>query len=277
MQNFFIRDRNILYLIGINTVTIFLQAFPDFPPGFLSFLEIVDTTITILFILEMVFKIQRYQWNGYISSWWNRLDFGLVVLSLPSLAIAFVDNAMVDLDFLLVLRVTRLFKFFRFLRFVPGVEHMILGVGRALRSSILVLLGFFIFLFISSLISTQLFHELSPEHFGNPVRSFYSVFKIFTVEGWFEVPDQVAENASEGMAFFTKLFFSFLLVTGGIIGLSIVNSIFVDAMVSDNNDELVEKVEELKAEIQELKALLQNAQPSPIPQSNRSRTRSKKT
>jgi len=43
-----------------------------------------------------------------------------------------------------------------------------------------------------------------------------------------------------------KLFFVILLFIGGIYGLSIVNSIFVDAMVSDNNEELEKKVNKLK-------------------------------
>ena len=32
-----------------------------------------------------------------------------------------------------------------------------------------------------------------------------------------------------------------ILITGGIFGLSLVNSIFVDAMVADNNDEIEKK------------------------------------
>lgn len=36
---------------------------------------------------------------------------------------------------------------------------------------------------------------------------------------------------------------------GGIIGLSLVNSVFVDAMVSDNNDELNKEVERLHKKI----------------------------
>lgn len=42
------------------------------------------------------------------------------------------------------------------------------------------------------------------------------------------------------------------MITGGIFGLSLVNSIFVDAMVSDNNDELIEKVNELDKKIEKL-------------------------
>jgi voltage-gated sodium channel len=42
------------------------------------------------------------------------------------------------------------------------------------------------------------------------------------------------------------------VTSGGILGLSIVNSIFVDAMVSDNNDELENKIDLLNKKIDKL-------------------------
>jgi len=48
------------------------------------------------------------------------------------------------------------------------------------------------------------------------------------------------------------LVFIFILLTGGIFGLSLVNSIFVDAMVSDNNDELEKKIDDLNEKVSKL-------------------------
>ena len=44
---------------------------------------------------------------------------------------------------------------------------------------------------------------------------------------------------------------------GGIIGMSLVNAIFVDEMTMDNNDELSSKVDRLQAQLEELKALIE--------------------
>jgi len=49
-----------------------------------------------------------------------------------------------------------------------------------------------------------------------------------------------------------RLYFVFILILGGIIGMSFINSIFVDAMVSDNNDDVMKKLEELEAKIDRL-------------------------
>ena len=146
----------------------------------------------------------------------------------------------------------RVFKSFRFLKFVPGIEHLIKGIQRALKASIIVLIGFIIYIFIVGIFSFYLFKSSAPEYFSNTLTSLYSIFRIFTIEGWYEIPEQITKEYSSTFAFFTYFYFIFLLLTGGIFGLSLVNSIFVDAMVSDNNDELEQKIDNLDKKITEL-------------------------
>ena len=98
----------------------------------------------------------------------------------------------------------------------------------------------------------SLYKQIAPEYFGNPLESFYSIFRLFSIEGWYEIPDLIASRSSPIIGFFSKLYFVFLLLCGGIIGLSLVNSIFVDAMVSDNNDELQKEVSNLSDKIETL-------------------------
>ena len=50
--------------------------------------------------------------------------------------------------------------------------------------------------------------------------------------------------------------FAIALLGGGIIGMSLINSIFVDAMVSDNNDDVKSQLSEMEAKIDELTKLL---------------------
>lgn len=55
------------------------------------------------------------------------------------------------------------------------------------------------------------------------------------------------------MAIFARIYFSILLFLGGIIGMSLVNSIFVDAMATDNNDEVLEKLSQLERKLDSMK------------------------
>lgn len=54
------------------------------------------------------------------------------------------------------------------------------------------------------------------------------------------------------MAVAARIYFSVLLFFGGIIGMSLVNSIFVDAMAADNNDEVLEKLSQLESKLDNL-------------------------
>lgn len=215
-------------------------------------LTLIDNMITGLFLVELIVKFNEFSLKGYFKSNWNKLDFILIVLSIPAL-VAFIFNAeIVNISFLLVFRILRVFKSFRFFKFIPEIGHLIKGIQRALKASVFVFLGFVIYIFIIGIFSFYLFNESAPEYFKNPVVSLYSIFKIFTIEGWFEIPEQITKNYSQISSFFTYFYFIFLVLSGGIFGISLINSIFVDSMVSDNNDELEKKIDNLDKKITEL-------------------------
>ncbi|MBN1253498.1 MAG: ion transporter, partial [Bacteroidales bacterium] len=216
IKRFFLNERNILIIIVINAITILFGAFDNLSPALLSFVTIIDNIITSLFVVELVIKLFEFKLKGYFSSNWNKLDFILVILSIPALLSWIFNFHLSNLSFFLVFRVLRVFKSFRFLKFIPGITELIKGVQRALKTSIVIILGFCIYIFIIGVFSTYLFQNISPDNFSNPINSFYSIFKIFTTEGWYEIPEQIAANSNNTIAFFSKLYFIFILVTGGI-------------------------------------------------------------
>ena len=244
----FLNDKFILGLIIVNSITIFIQGF-NIPVFYHRLIIYIDAIFTLAFLIEMLVKIYIYGFKVYWGSGWNKLDAILVLLALPSLIDIFIPTAVTNLQFLLVFRISRVFKFFRFLKFIPGISQIIVGIKRALKDSILIIIGFTIYNFVAAVFSCYLFKDISPEYFGDPIKAFYSTFKVFTVEGWYEIPDEMLKDSSTLIAFFGKLYFILILMTGGILGLSLVNSIFVDAMVSDNNDELIEKVDNLEKKV----------------------------
>jgi len=234
----------ILFLIILNTAVICLQEFNVNNP----FLSTIESLFTVFFILEIFFKSQTRTFKVYISTNWNKLDFFLVAISIPSLFTGFIF----DLDFLLVFRVFRVFKFFRLLKFFPRIDSVIPGVAKAFKSSYLIFFGFFTMLFIFSILSCSIFKKVDPEHFGTPLSSVFTMFQIFTVEGWNTIPEFIAAHSNAAMGTFARIYFSLLMFVGGVIGLAIVNSIFVDAMVDDNNKGLEAKIEELTKTVQQL-------------------------
>jgi len=245
----FLNDRFILFIIVVNSIAIFGEGFPEFGDELLFWINFIDSFVTILFLLEAIIKIRYFGWKDYIQSNWNKLDFILVILSFPSIFLLIIQSEHHGLSVLLIFRISRVFKFFRFFKFIPGIEALVKGVQRAMKASIFVLFGFFVFNFIIAVLSCYLFKEISPEYFGNPLKSMYSIFKVFTIEGWYEIPDQLAINSDNMSSFLIKGYFVIILIIGGIMGLSLVNSIFVDSMVMDNTDELERKVDLLNKKV----------------------------
>jgi voltage-gated sodium channel len=251
VKQLLLSEKFILILILLNSLVIFISGY--FPSGdIFLMLNLADHFFTALFVIEMLIKLGEYGARMYFASNWNKFDFILIALSLPSLVTFLFNLDTIDFSFLLLFRIMRVFKAFRFFKFIPDVGKLVSGIQRALKASVFVFLGFFVYIFIIGLFSFYLFHGSGSEYFLNPMISLYSTFKIFTVEGWFEIPEQVSMSYSEIGSFFTYLYFIFVVLSGGIFGLSLVNSIFVDAMVSDNNEELEKKIDILDNKITEL-------------------------
>jgi voltage-gated sodium channel len=240
-------DRVMLYAIMVNTALMF---FGGFWPDSLWF-EAADAVFTLLFLFEAWAKISRMGWRAYWSEGWNRFDFIVLIVALPSLASPILEQTYAT-NAILALRSMRLFKSFKMLRFIPNIHKLLAGIRLATRASLLVFIAFIVFLIIFSILSSTIFGEIAPDYFGNPAISVYSIFRLFTVEGWYEFADAIAQNGSAGLAFFARVYFSVLMFLGGIIGLSLINSIFVDAMAEDNNDEVLEKLRRLEEKIDQL-------------------------
>ena len=249
LKRLLLNEKFIVILIILNALILFADSFKEVQ-YLLPWLDKVDFFISLVFLLEMVVKIKDLGFREYIQRPWNKLDFGINLLLIPSFLLIFKGSD--GILFLTVLRLLRISKFFRFFKFVPNIDHLLTGIVRALKASVFVFVAFFLYLFIISILSCFFFKEVSPEHFGNPLLSLYSTFKIFTIEGWFELPELIAAAHGPIPAFFVKIYFIFLVLTGGIFGISLVNAIFVDELVSDNNDEVLRKIEELREEIRTL-------------------------
>lgn len=253
IQDWLCNERLMLFCIVANTVIMFFGGFwPD-----CMLLSLCDAMFTIIFLFEALAKISRYGWHRYWGRRLNRFDLIVLIIALPSLASLFVEQSMA-MNTILALRSLRLFKSFKMLHFIPNIHKLLNGLKLAFRASLLIFLAFIIFLVIFSILSSTLFERIDPEHFGNPALSLYNIFRLFSVEGWYELPEAIARNGSPAWGFFARCYFSVLMFFGGIIGLSLINSIFVDAMVNDNNDEVLEKLNRIEEQIKMLNHSAEN-------------------
>lgn len=252
IKTLLLNERAMLFVIILNAAIIFAQECGVSLP----WIEVADVVCSFIFILEMVVKHFEYGCKNYWRNGWNAMDGVLVICSIPSMVALFIPTGLMDLSFLLILRILRVFRFFRLVHAFPGFSKIAHNFGLALRQSYAVMLGLVIMVVTFALISCSLFREAVPEYFGNPFDAIYSTFRIFTGEGWNEIPDTVSEFVSPLAGHLVRLYFCLILVVGCIIGMSLLNSIFVDAMVSDNNDEVKDQLQRIEDKIDRLMASL---------------------
>ncbi len=257
IKKLFLSEKFIISVIIINTIVIFAQE-----SGLDSlFLDIIDVLCTLLFIIEMVVKHRVLGFKGYWKGL-NIMDGMLVILSLPSFICFFAPSLIADMSFLLVLRIFRIFRFFGLVRFFPYFSTIARNFKIAIRQSRSILLIFFILIITFALINCSLFKDIAPQYFETPLDAIYTTFRLFTVEGWYDMPNEIAEAVGSPIAIhLVRLYFSILLIVGGIIGMSLINSIFVDAMVSDNNDAMQAQLDRVEAKLDKLLAEQNNAKP----------------
>lgn len=255
--------------IAINSIIIFLLYFPQIEQqsiGLFKGLEYFDLVFVVIFLIEAVVKIRHLGMKAYFGDNWNVFDFFIVVVSLPALLAFIPFFAAPHTSFVKILRLGRMVRLFRFMSFIPRMEIIMVGLSRALKASVFVMIALIFLNFILALFTCHFFSDVAPEYFYDPAISMYYIFQLFTIEGWNEIPQVVieghdvmhGENASSLFAGATRFYFILVVLAGGIFGMSLANAVFVDEMTSDNNKEVEDRLEEMKIQINELKEMIRD-------------------
>ena len=246
MKKIFTNDRIMLALVLINTLFIFVGGYFDSSRFFVW----CDAFFTLLFLTEIFVKLRVYGWKAYWKDGWNKFDFIITLLAVPSLCNLFADTGLTT-HFLLSLRALRVFKSFRLFKFIPNIEGLVKGIKLAMRTSLIVCIAFVVLLFLVSIVSTSLFGNIAPEYFGDPGISLFTIFRYLSGDDWATFPLVISKRTPDLVARLTRAGYAILYFFGGVMGLSLVNSIFVDAMAHDNNDEVLAKLEQLEKKLEE--------------------------
>ncbi len=246
MVSHFYSEKLILAGILLNTFVIYLHSFDSLSAYFPLFIW-TDHAFTIYFICELLVKILftpegefRNLSNGlkeYFKDSWHYVDFIAISCSVPSLILAFSTQG-AFIEFFVVFRALRIFKLVRVIEFIPNANEIARSVFKALRSVSFILISFLIYTTIVSLINVSLFKHNAPKYFSNGFESFFSTFIIFSGDGFFDVTTTIVNHASPMKGFFTKIYFAAVILFGSILGLSLINSIFIDEMNRESRSTL---------------------------------------
>jgi len=255
MKRIFLSEKFILIAIIANAIIIFWMSFPGWRDN--NALKFIDDFFIVFFLLEAIVKISAWGSNAYFKDNWNRFDFVLVIGSIPALLSAFIPIP--NTSILLIFRLLRLVRLVKFLYFIPNMKHILVGLGRAFKASVFVLIALAFLNLLLSVISCQLFGEDTPALFETPITASYTIFQMFTVEGWNEIVEQVEQSNPTHSATTIagiRIYFVIIVLFGGVFGMSLANAIFVDEMTIDNNEALEAKIDVLQEKIEQLQRTL---------------------
>jgi voltage-gated sodium channel len=249
----FLNEKILSLVILTNAIAIFWQGFSSIDQTTRGVLSTIDSLCVVYFIIECTLKVITYK-RDYFKSSWNIFDLTVTIASIPSLLLLiFPMDYMGWLSGLSVLRTGRLLRFLRLLKFIPNSDHLAKGILRASKASVGIFLALGLVNITLAMLATMFFGQLSPEHFGNPLKSSYTILKMFTIEGWYEIPEEIAANHPETwIANSLKAYAILTVLIGGILGMGLANAVFIDEMTADNNEKLEETIELLNKKIDQI-------------------------
>lgn len=240
-----IGDTVVNTVIVLNSVVIFLLLFPEIPEGFQNILFGIDSLFNFYFLVEIVCKINLYG-SRYYTKFNNIIDILLLCIIIVSLTTGGYHNVYG----LYSLRLIRVIKCIKLFKIIPNYDRLIKAVSLAWKTCSGLFIGILIVLFVMSIILTMIYGN--TEHFSNPLTSLYNVFRLFSIEGWYDIPNEVSKNSSIIASFFTKTIFSLIVFFGGMVGMSFLTSVVTDELAADNNDEVIHRLDKMEKMIEDI-------------------------
>jgi voltage-gated sodium channel len=165
-------QRVITALIIINGITLGLETYPAVMHVAGNWIGWVDRLILSVFVLEIGLRLAIHR-LAFFRDPWSVFDFLVVTIALVPASGPWS-----------VLRAFRILRVLRLVSTAPALRQVVTALIASIpgMGAIIVLMG--LILYVSAVISTQLYGAAFPELFGSLGISLYSLFQVMTLEGW---------------------------------------------------------------------------------------------
>lgn len=221
----------IMVVIVLNAITLGVQT-AQWPDGITSALMLFDDICLIIYIIEAAIKITAYG-GKYFKDPWNIFDFVIILLCLVPANILPISPQ--------IARIIRIFRAFKAFRLVSSFKHMRIIVEAIAKSlpgiawtAVLMLIIYYVY----AVIGTVAFADVFPDHFGDLLGSFYTLFQCMTMESWSE---GVSRPVMEVYPWAALYFVSFVIISGFIM-INVVVGIVVGT-IDESQKELNAEIE----------------------------------
>ena len=155
------------------------------PPGVTSAFELLDYTITIVFLIEIIIRmIAEPNMREFFRKGWNVFDFIIVAASLIP-----VDES----ELALLGRLLRIFRVLRLVSIIPELRVLLNAFMTAIPRMGYVSLLMFIIFYIYAASGSIFFASINPVLWDNISISMLTLFRVATFEDWTDVMYETME------------------------------------------------------------------------------------
>lgn len=235
-------QRGIIGVILVNAAILGFMTM-DLPAETMHRLEIADHVCLVIFCIEIALKFAVYRLR-FFRDGWNVFD--LVVVGIALLPAS---------GELSVLRALRVLRLMRLASAVPSMRRVINGMFAAIPGGASVAAVLLVMYYVAAIMGTNFFGKTVPDHFGDLGTTFFTLFKMMTLEGWPDIASDVLAVHPRAWIFFVAFIIFTTFTT-----LNLLFGIIVDAMEqakeADARNKLAEQGVEMTHESPEMRMAL---------------------
>ena len=188
----------ILGIIIFNAITLGLGTSAAVRAHAGGLLDVIDTAVLTIFVLELALKLFAYGLRFFASAW-NIFDLMVVSFGL------FPDS-----QGLSALRGLRVVRALRLLSVIPQMRAVVQALLDALPGLGAVIVMISIVFYVFGVMATMMYGAMFDEWFGTLGRSLYSLFQIMTLESW---SMGIVRPVMEAFPFAWAFFVPFIVIT----------------------------------------------------------------
>ncbi len=227
-------------IVILNAIVLGVLTYRDvLPRSAVAGLDVIDSSITYIFLAEIAAKIFAYR-RAFFKDGWNVFDASVVGVSLLPGANAFS-----------VLRALRVLRIFRLLHIVPIMKRITEALLKALPGMGAIAAVLALVIYVAAVMATMMYgHSSNPDvqaAFGTLPNSAFSLFQVMTGDGWSDVVRLVM---SDGHPYAWAFFMIFIFVASFAV-LNLFIALIVDALADEQKEIMKESIEEMEVSIEE--------------------------
>jgi len=210
----------------------------DTSQEFIRITSIISFCCTIIFGIEMLFKLYAFGFKRYVSSYFNIFD-GLITIA------SFVELFLPNNQGMLALRVIRAMRILRISKFSKSLIDLAVIIRDSSKQLLSLGVIWIVSVVIFSALCIQIFSgEMNSDegvpraNFDTMTNAILTVIQLYTVENWNDIEESVARHKS-------KIYILILIVII-IIGAYILSQILVAILLSAFTEKIKQDMEDMK-------------------------------